>query len=307
MNTMKENILITGGTGLLALNWALALRDKYNVYLVMHSRKIQLSGAFFVSFSLDDIDDIEANIEKIKPKIVIHTAGLTSVEECEANHDLAHHTNVVLAENIAKVCSKLNITFVHISTDHLFAGNEMMLDEMHSLNPQNEYAKTKAEAEVRVINVNAKSLVVRTNFYGWGTTYRRSFSDMIFSELKSGKKLTLFHDVFYTPIYMGVLIQAIDDLLKDNTVGIFNIVGDERLSKYQFGKKLAKRFGLDEALIIKGDFAGQSNLIHRPSDMSLSNKKACNALDRELGNVDEHLDMLYQDYESGLIQELQKL
>ena len=304
---MKENILITGGTGLLALNWGLALRDDYNVHLVMHSRKIQLPGTTSTCFSLDSLEEIQMNIEKIKPKVVIHAAGLTSVEMCETNPELAHHTNVTLAENIAKVCSKLNVTLVHISTDHLFSGNEELVKEEHPTEPQNVYAKTKAEAELRVLNSYPESLIVRTNFYGWGTTYRTSFSDMIINSLKKGKSLTLFHDVFYTPIYTGVLIQAVHDLVKVKTTGIYHVVGDEKLSKYQFGKKIAKQFGLDDSLIDKGSFADQPNLIHRPYDMSISNEKVCELLGRTLGNVDEHIHMLYQQYETGLAQEIQKL
>jgi len=304
---MKENILITGGAGLLALNWGLTLRDDYNINLVMHSRKIQLPGTTSIYFSLDSLEEIQMNIEKIKPKVVIHAAGLTSVEICEINPDLAHHTNVTLAENIAKVCSKLNITLVHISTDHLFSGDEQLVKEEHPTEPQNVYAKTKTEAELHVLNSYPESLVVRTNFYGWGTTYRRSFSDMIINSLNKGESLSLFHDVFYTPVYTGVLIQAVHDLLKVNATGIYHVVGDERLSKYQFGKKIAKQFGLDDSLIVKGSFAEQPNLIHRPYDMSISNKKVCELLGRSLGNVDENIHMLYQQYETGLAQEIQKL
>lgn len=304
---MKENILITGGAGLLALNWGLVSKEHYNVNLLMHSRKIQLPGIASICFSLDSIEGIKENIEKIKPKIVVHAAGLTSVEKCEANPSLAHHTNVALAENIAKVCSKLNITLVHISTDHLFSGNEQLVKEEHPTDPQNVYAKTKAEAELRVLNSYPESLVVRTNFYGWGTTYRTSFSDMIINSLTKGKSLTLFHDVFYTPIYTGVLIQAVHDLLKVKATGIYHVVGDEKLSKYQFGNKIAKQFGLDDSLIVKGSFADQQNLIHRPYDMSISNNKVCELLGRTLGNVDEHIQMLCQQYETGLAQEIQKL
>lgn len=304
---MKENILITGGAGLLALNWGLTLRDKYNVNLVMHSRKIQLPGTTSICFSLDSLEDIQMNIEKVKPKVVIHAAGLTSVEICEANPELAYHTNVTLAENLAKVCSKLNISLVHISTDHLFSGTEQLVKEEHPTEPQNVYAKTKAEAELRVLNLYPESLVIRTNFYGWGTKYRTSFSDMIINSLKKSESLTLFHDVFYTPIFTGVLIQVVHDLLKVNAAGIYHVVGDEKLSKYQFGIKIAKQFGLDDSLIVNGSFSDIPNLIHRPYDMSISNKKVCELLGITLGNVDEHIQLLYQQYETGLAQEIQKL
>lgn len=304
---MKERILITGGAGLLGLNWGQAVRGDFSVNLLLHNRQIHLSGTTTCRFKLSSIDNLLNEFEKLKPRIVIHTAGLTNVEQCESNPDLAYHINVELAENLAKVCSRLNIKLVHISTDHLFSGNEKNLDEEHPISPLNVYAKTKAEAELRVLSSLPESLIIRTNFYGCGTTYRSSFSDMIINSLKNNQHLTLFQDVFYTPIYTSVLVQAVHDLLRFNASGIYNVVGDERLSKYDFGLKMVKHFGFDESLIVKGNFIDRSNLIRRPSDMSLSNEKICNFLKRKLGNVDEHLNMLYQHYETGNAQEIQAL
>ncbi len=50
---MKENILITGGSGLLALNWALNVREKFNVTLGLHDRKINLKDTRSILLDLD--------------------------------------------------------------------------------------------------------------------------------------------------------------------------------------------------------------------------------------------------------------
>lgn len=304
---MTQKILITGGSGLLALNWALATRDEFNVNLVMHSRNVSLNKTTSLQFKLDSINEIELNFEKIQPDIVVHTTGLTNVEECESNPELAHHVNVEIAENIAKVCCKLNVKLIHISTDHLFSGHDKNVDEAYLIAPVNVYAKTKAEAEKRVSDCCSDSLIIRTNFYCCGTSYRTSFSDLIINKLTNNESLTLFQDVFYTPIYTGVLVQAVHELENLNVSGVFNVVSDERLSKYDFGLKVAKEFKLNESNIIKGDFKKRKNLITRPLDMSLSNKKISRILKRNLGCVDEHIVMLKKQYELGYAQELQNI
>jgi len=304
---MKSNMLITGGAGLLALNWAQLMRGQFNIYLVLHKRNVKLSGTTASHFQLSSIEEIQENFEYLKPQVVVHTAGLTSIEACESNPELANHINVNLAENMAKVCEKLNIPLVHISTDHLFSGTEQNVDEGHPIAPQNIYAKTKAEAEIRVLDSYPDALVVRTNFFGYGPTYRASFSDMIINKLSEKSKLTLFQDVFYTPVFSGVLVQAVHDLVRAKVSGIFNVVGDERLSKYEFGMKLAESYGLDKSYILKGDFLNQSNLVRRPSDMSLSNEKVCKVLGRKMGSVEEQLKMLHQQYETGYAREIQVL
>lgn len=304
---MNPRILITGGSGLLALNWALALRDRYSFTLSLHEREIALAGIQTARIDLESVDQLVRVFEIVQPQIVIHTAGLTSVEECEVKPNLAQHINVELAVNVAKACSKFGLQLIHISTDHLFSGEAPFVDETHPVEPQNIYGRTKAEAELRVLEAHAQALVIRTNFYGWGLNYRRSFSDVIIEGLRSGRELTLFNDVFYTPILIEKVIQATHDLIDLNTSGIIHVVGDERISKYEFGVKLAQEFNLDTRLIKPGHLTDQVSLVQRPHDMSLSNQKTCKLLGRKLGGVGEHIARLHQQEKNGLAQELQKL
>ena len=109
----------------------------------------------------------------LKPSLVIHAAGLTSVEVCEERPIFAEHINIDLAGNLAKVCANLKLPFVHISTDHLFSGDAVNSDENCPIAPLNVYAQTKALAEYIVLKEHPKALVIRTNFYGWGTSYRQ--------------------------------------------------------------------------------------------------------------------------------------
>ena len=301
---MRDKIFITGGSGLLALNWALVVKDKYQVTLGIHSRNISLSGISVAPIDLESIGTIVLILRQINPAIVIHAAGLTSVEKCESEPELAHHVNVTLAENVATACFMLGIKLVHISTDHIFSGREFFLDEESCPTPINVYGYTKAEAESRVLLVNPHALVIRTNFYAWGTTYRHSFSDVIIKTLRAGQSLTLFQDIFYTPILVEVAVEATHKLLKLQASGIFNITGNQRISKYQFGLNIAHEFKLDSNMIISGRFSDRSDLVIRPHDMSLSNKKACDLLGIFLGGPQEHLSILYQQELSGYAEEM---
>ena len=304
---MQPKTLITGGSGLLALNWACALRDRQQIILGLHHRQVSLDGALAVQINLDSLDDLMQQIEIIQPQYVVHAAGLASVEKCESNPILARELNVNLAINIAKVCAILKIPLVHISTDHLFSGNEALTVENCPASPINIYASTKVEAELRVLEENPEALVIRTNFYGWGTSYRQSFSDFIIRALRAEKKLELFDDVFYSPILVEALAQATHDLMALNAKGIFNIVGSQRLSKFDFGLQLAKEFGLDGGLIKAIQIAKQILLVKRPLDMSLSNKKAVGLLGRDFGTISDYLSRLHQQEKNGMAMELEKL
>lgn len=304
---MSPKILITGGSGLLALNWARCIRDRWDVILGLHRRRISMARTQACQIDLESHKAIVELLEELRPQLVVHTVALTNVDQCEREPELAGHVNLDLAVNVARACAQCGIKLVHVSTDHLFAGDVSWADEDWTVSPRNVYARTKAEAEVGVLEHNPSSLVVRTNFYGWGTRYRTSFSDFILQSLRTGKTLNLFDDVFYNPILIDSLVDATHELLEKGARGIFHVVGDERISKYDFGLKLAAHFELDAGLIRAVSIREQPQLVSRPRDMSLSNRKARLLLGRPVAGLSSDIDGLYRQENQGVAEELAQL
>lgn len=301
---MKERLLLTGGSGLLALNWANNYRNSSEIILGLHNRIINLEGVKTNVLDLTSFDSISRSIEKIKPTCIINTAGVTNVEKCEDDVKYATAINSTLASNLSKACFVQGVKFVHISTDHLFDGKKAMYSEGEEMSPLNVYGHTKGRAEKEISFHNSDALIVRTNFYGWGPSYRASFSDFIIKSLRANKEINLFDDVFYTPIFIGTLTRAITSLINKEAKGIYNIVGRDRVSKYEFGLKLAEIFKLDSSLIQRNSLKSRKNLVERPMDMSLSNQKLCDFLGEELASLEEDLTMLREQDSQGLNKEI---
>ncbi len=289
----KTKILITGGSGLLALNWALFCKNDYEVVLALNKRQISIPGVSCVKMDHSSYEGALQQIEKEKPDIIVHTAGLTSVELCENNPELAYAVNTIMAENIARVCALLSVKLIHISTDHLFTGDIANADENLTPSPVNIYGKTKMLAEIAVLNCKPDALVIRTNFYGWGPSYRNSFSDTILNMLRRESEISLFNDVHFTPILIDTLVHSVHQLIEMNQRGIFNVVGDERITKYEFGIYIAEEFKLKKNMIRPINFSDKKDLIKRPLDLSLSNKKVSLLLNQQIGNVRAQLNKLH--------------
>jgi dTDP-4-dehydrorhamnose reductase len=305
--SQKPSILLTGGSGLLAVNWFYSKRSDYNVYLGLNERQIQPKGGHILYLDFTSEQNLLTQLQTIAPNVVIHTAGLTNVEKCENNPELAFYINVEISSIVAKVTKKLNIPLVHISTDHLFSGMSSLVAENEPTNPINVYGRTKVQAEGAVFEINPDALIIRTNFYGWGTSYRKSFSDQIIQSLRNNQTLQLFDDVCFTPIFAESLIQIVHDLFDKKAKGIFNVVSDDRISKYEFGVLIAEEFGLDKSLIQKSNLQSQIKLVKRPLDMSLSNRKARVLLGRNLGTVKQHISLLHKQEIEGKNKEIQLL
>jgi len=290
---LRKKILITGGSGLLALNWASQVCQDFDVILGLHDREINLKGVESLNISLESENEFFKSVDIIKPDLVVHTAGMTNVDQCEAFPELANKINYEAAKFVSDVCLKNNIDLIFISTDHLFDGSVPNVSENHVKNPLNCYGRTKSLGEDYILLNNPNALIIRTNFYGWGTSYRQSFSDFVIDNLRKEKNIILFNDVFYTPILIETLVETVMELYYNNATGIFNVVGKSRVSKLEFGLALAKVFGLNLDLIKEGSIKGNKELVKRPKDLSLSNSKANRFLKKEIVNLSDQIARLH--------------
>ncbi len=286
---MKKKILFFGGSGLLALNWANQIHQNWDIILLMHKRKVTFPYVEVKKFEKISKSVIRDILNEVKPNLVVNCAAITEVEKCEKEKANAKLVNSELPEIIASICNLRNIKFVHISTDHLFDGKKSFYRENNPICPLNIYGMTKGQAEEKVLNKNPESLVIRTNFFGWGTSYRNSFSDWIIKSLRESKSIKLFSDVYFTPIYIKELVNIIHILLNKKKYGIYNIVSNERISKFNFGIKIAKIFGYPISLIRPISIDELNFLVSRPKDMSLSTKKISNDLNLQLKSIEDQL------------------
>jgi dTDP-4-dehydrorhamnose reductase len=89
-------------------------------------------------------------------------------------------------------------------------------------------------------------------------------------------------------------------LIDKKANGIYNVVGNRRISKYEFGTLVADHFQLDHSLIQATKFTGKKNLVRRPLDLSLSVNKAAAFIKKDIGNIHLNLQELKSQEESGL-------
>lgn len=304
---MLPNAFITGGSGLLGLNILLHRPECYQFTALENKREIKLSNIKTTRTDLTNLKSIEDTLKFCKPKLIWHAAGMTNVDECEEYPSMAKSINGVIPGNVAKVAQELGIKFVYISTDQLFDGTKSFCGEEEDINPVNEYGSSKALGEQLVLKYNPQALIARCNFFGWGPSYKRSFSDFIFDNLSNGKSICLADDILYTPALAQNLVSTIFDLVHRDASGIFNLVGSERLSKFEFGFKMAEIFGLQTSLINRVSWGSLKALAKRPADMSLCSGKLLDFLGYDLGKPDENIKDMKKLIGTSLYSEVKNL
>lgn len=302
---MPDRVFITGISGLLGLNAALHWRSRYDVSGAYHSQPIMIAGVDAGALELTDAAAVKNRLTRARPSIVVHTAGFTSVDGCERDPERARQLHEVATRNVAAAARETGAGLIHISTDHLFDGSAPLLSEDAVPAPQNVYGATKLAAEREVAASEVDALIVRTNFYGWGTSRRASLTDWILSGLEAGRPREMFDDVFFSPIQINDLAEALMTLWHRGARGIVNVAGSDRLSKYDFGVRVADRFALDPSLVVSRSVEGFAFGAPRPRDMSLSSERASRFLGRPMPGIVEGLNRLWVERTADLPRRLE--
>lgn len=300
----RPRVLITGGTGFLAINWACAVRDRWDVVLGTHRHQVAIDGVSSRRLDFETPGAFGRALVDAAPDLVVHTAGLTDVDRCDADPAQARAVNAALAREVASETAARRIRLVHISTDHLFTGDRPLVTEDEPPRPVNEYGRSKRLAEEWVLEAAPGALLVRTNFFGWGHAARRSFTDWIIYTLREGRALSAFDDVFFTPILADRLAASVAALSAGGGSGIYNVCGDERISKYDFALAVARAFDLPAHLIGRASIDGAGLRAPRPRDMSLDSGKMRRFLNRPAVSTGDDLQALAAQERAGRREEL---
>lgn len=132
--------------------------------------------------------------------------------------------------------------FTLISSDAVFTGPWMFHDEDSTATCPSSEATEIRQIETRVREACDKSLIVRTNAFGWSTTGSKGWLETLLSGMENNQPLELDPICHATPILASDLADYLDPALDDELAGAFHIAGAERVSPHQFAKQLASAF-----------------------------------------------------------------
>lgn len=271
---MRERVLITGGSGLLGSTLGRLVAADHDVYATFHVHPASIQGVSWVSLDIRDPAQVNAVVKDIKPALVIHTAALALVDYCEEHPDEARSLNAAATEHVARAAAAAGSRLVYISTDSVFDGKAGNYAENDPTNPPNVYARTKLEGEQYVRNILPESLIIRTAFYGWNVQNKQSLAEWVLAGLRQGRNLSMFTDVYFTPIVTDNLAEAILALYQRGCQGTYHVGGSERCSKYQFGRAVARVFSLDADLVRPSSIEAADFKAPRAADLSLNSALA---------------------------------
>jgi dTDP-4-dehydrorhamnose reductase len=264
---LKGKLLITGITGMLG-------KSIYNYFNKFNNFEIfgfsRNKNAFINNVQFLNLNELTSNSFIFES--VIHCAAEIDVNACEKNKQLAFESNVDFTQIIfSKIIAK---SYFYISTDSIYDGNIGSYNENSVTNPINYYAETKLLGEKIVRKYVNNFYILRTNIYGYNSPMKNSLFEWCYKELKQGNKINGYDNMYFNPLYTGQVASLIEEIIKKKVnFGVYNIGANNIISKYDFLKKVAIKFGFNTNLINKIPYDQTNFDVKRPLNTTLVNSK----------------------------------
>ena len=211
---------------------------------------------------------LEAEVERLKPTVILNCAACTDVDGCEVDPDHARRVNVEGAENAALAAAGAGCRLIHLSTDFVFDGRARApYAEEAPTGPLSEYGRTKLEGERRVAASAPDHLIVRTSWlYGAG---RPNFVDTIRARAAEGGTLRVVDDQFGSPTWVGDLAEALERLLSIETRGLLHFANRGVCSRHELAGAILEIAGTRGATLAPISTAEAGRIAVRPAYSAL--------------------------------------
>jgi dTDP-4-dehydrorhamnose reductase len=267
-------VLVTGAGGLLGGRLAARLGTEFDVVAATRVSPAP-EGITAVTIDLLSMPSLEHALAESRADAVVHSAALADADRCEAEPALAEASNVRACEALARLCHRSGLRLIAISTDQVFDGRRPFVSEADSPEPITTYGRTKLEGEEAILAEAPGSTVLRVALvHGRGHGRRSTASEGVEWALRAGRPLRLFTDQVRTPIDAESVADAVGRLLRGSGSGRYHLGGDERVSRYELGLRVAQIRGLDPSGITPVTETEHRLPVRRPADVSMDSERA---------------------------------
>lgn len=290
-------ILVTGSNGLLGQKLVRLLNSISEVQVIATSRgtsRIKDIEIPYYTLDVTEEDKVLSRFNEAQPDVVIHTAAMTQVDDCELNQEDCSVANIHSVKNIVSACKDIDAHLIHLSTDFIFDGSEGPLTEEAIPAPVNFYGETKLEAENIILNSGIKWAMARTVLV-YGIVPGLSRSNIILwvkENLENQRTINVVDDQWRTPTLAEDLAHGCWLIAKNHATGIFNISGKDMLTPFDMALKVAEYFDLDKKYIVRANSSNFSQPAKRPAKTGFIIDKAEEQLGYRPHSFDEGIDML---------------
>ena len=238
-------ILVLGCNGMAGHLISLYFKEKGHEVVGFARQQSQLLDSTIIG-DASDMALIKKVIEEGNYDAVINCIGLLN-QFAENNKAMAVLLNGYLPHYLVELTKDTKTRILHMSTDCVFAGNDGPYYEDTLPNGASFYDRSKAMGEFN----NDKDLTFRNSIIG--PDVKASGIGLFNWFMKQEGPIGGFTGAIWTGVTTYTLAQAMEAALKENLTGLYNLVNNTSINKFDLCSLFNKYFRAGEVVINPND------------------------------------------------------
>jgi len=230
-------VAITGAAGLFGHGLVAAFSTRHEVFPLTRAEA-----------DITDAEGIRAVLERIRPHLVVHPAGIPDIDLSEADPAHALRVNYQGTCNVADAARHVGAGLAHISTDAVFDGRKTTpYVETDPTAPITVYGRTKLQAEQAVKALERYWIFRVSVLFGPG---KINFVEKGLRKVAAGEEYKVASD------QLGCATHTVDAGLKIMEVaeagryGLYHLANQGACTRFELARKAVEWAGLDPAKVI---------------------------------------------------------
>jgi dTDP-4-dehydrorhamnose reductase len=202
-----------------------------------------VSGLTHAEMEIADLPSVSRVLKEIQPQVIVNTAAMHHVENCEKEPEKAFAVNAIGPRNLALAARELDAVLLHVSTDYVFDGSKgsPYVEEDNPL-PLNAYGITKLAGEHFVRATTPKYFVIRTSgLYGKSPCRAKgglNFIELMLKLAKERGEVKVVDSEVVSPTSTAELAQQIVRLSRSDSYGLYHATAEGSCSWYEFAREI---------------------------------------------------------------------
>jgi dTDP-4-dehydrorhamnose reductase len=203
----------------------------------------EVSSLTHADIEISDLASVSRVFAQIQPQVIVNTAAMHHVENCEREPEKAFAVNAIGPRNLAMLARDLDAVLMHVSTDYVFDGSKgsPYVEEDKPL-PLNAYGITKLAGEHFVRATAPKHFVIRTSgLYGQSPCRAKgglNFIELMLKLARERGEVRVVDSEVVSPTSTAELAQQIVQLSHSDCYGLYHATAEGSCSWYEFAREI---------------------------------------------------------------------
>ena len=280
-------VLILGGTGMAGHTITIYFNEAGHDVTAFSRSKVSYCNN--INGDISDFENLKKIINEGQYDAIINAIGILN-QDAEDHKSNAVLLNSYLPHFLSDMTKEMKTRVIHMSTDCVFSGKTGGYSETSFRDGETFYDRSKALGELE----NNKDLTFRNSIIGPDMSERGIGLFNWF--MKQEGQINGFTKAIWTGVTTLTLAKAMEQALKENLTGLYNLVNNETISKYELLKLFNKYMKDEQIEIVPSDnLSLDKSLINNRTDFSFK-VPSYEAMVAEMKEwIDNHKD-LYPHY-----------